>query len=133
MDKTFLEFILNLIILVPAISLLIVISLRLSKKSLDRFALDSYAQVVERITLNKDTNLYLIKLGSTGCVLVCSNNNTQLIKELDEYEMEEIMKIKKEKNNLITLKNISGLNLNNILNNKFTREKNNGYNKSDFK
>lgn len=133
MDKTFLEFIINLIVLVPVISLLIVISLRLSKKSLDNFTSSSYAQVIERISLSKDVNLYVIKLGVTGCVLVSSNNNTELIKELDENELEEIIRIKKQRNNSITLKNISGLNFNNILNNKFTREKNNGYNKSDFK
>lgn len=133
MDKTFLEFIINLIVLVPVIALLIVISLRLSKKSLDNFTSSSYAQVIERISLSKDINLYVIKLGATGCVIVSSSNNTQLIKELDENEIEKIMRIKKERNNSITLKNISGLNLNNILNNKFTREKNNGYNKSDFK
>lgn len=133
MDKTFLEFIINLIVLVPVISLLIVISLRLSKKSLDKFTLDAYAQVIERISLSKDINLYVIKLGETGCVLVSSNNNTQLIKELDKNEIEEIIRVKKERNNSITLKNIRGLNLNDILNNKFTREKNNGYTKSDFK
>ena len=133
MDKTFLEFIINLIVLVPVISLLIVISLRLSKKSLDKFTSDAYAQVIERISLSKDINLYVIKLGETGCVLVSSNNNTQLIKELDKNEIEEIIRVKKERNNSITLKNIRGLNLNDILNNKFTREKNNGYTKSDFK
>lgn len=123
MDKTFLEFIINLIVLVPVIALLIVISLRLSKKSLDKFTSDSYSQVIERINLSKDINIYVIKLGATGCVLVSSNNSTQLIKELDENEIEEIIRIKKEKSNSITLKNISGFNFNNILNNKFYKGK----------
>lgn len=133
MDKTFLEFIINLIVLVPVILLLIVISLRLSKKSLDKFTLGSYTQVIERFSLSKDINLYVIKMGTTGCVIVSSNNNTQVIKELDEDEIEKIMKMKKEKGNSIALKNINGLDLSNILNNKFTREKDNGYTKSDFK
>lgn len=123
MDKTFLEFIINLIILIPIILILIVISLRLSKKSLDKLTLGSYSQVIERLTLDKDINLYLVKIGRTGCVLVSSHNNIQVIKELDENEMEEIIKEKNDRNNFISLKNINKLNLSNVLSNKITREK----------
>lgn len=133
MDKTFLEFIINLIILVPVVLLLIIISLRLSKKSLDKLTLGSYAQVIERFSLSKDINLYVIKMGKTGCVIVSSNNNTQVIKELNENEIEEIIKMKSEKHNSIDLTKISGLDLSNVLNNKFIRKKYNGYTKSDFK
>lgn len=123
MDKTFLEFIINLIILIPIILILIVVSLRLSKKSLDKLTLGAYCHVVERLTLGKDVNLYLIKIGRRGCVLVSSHNNIQVIKELDENEMEEIIDGKNDRNNFISLKNINKLNLTNVLSNKFTREK----------
>ncbi|WP_195986929.1 flagellar biosynthetic protein FliO [Clostridium sp. D53t1_180928_C8] len=133
MDKTFLEFIINLIVLIPIILLLIVISLRLSKKSLDKLTLGSYVKVIERFNLTKDINLYVIKMGTTGCVLVSSNNNIQVIKELNENEVEEIINMKNNKSNSIALKGINELWVSNILNNNFTRKKDNGYTKSDFK
>ncbi len=54
MNNTFLEFIINLIVLVPVVVLLIFISLRLSKKSLIKIGSGSYVKVLEKINLSKD-------------------------------------------------------------------------------
>ena len=130
MENAFLEFIINLIVLVPIVILLIVISLKLSKGSLNKLSSGSYVKVLERLNLNKDTFICVIKTGKTGCVIVSSNNNTQVIKELDETEINEIVKMKKEKSESVYLKQ---LNFSKLLNNKLTREKDNGHIKSDFK
>ena len=86
--------------------------------------------MLERLNLNKDICIYVIKTGKVGCVIVSSNNNTQVIKELDENEINEIVKLKKEKNDSAYL---NQLNFSKLLNNKLTREKDNGHIKSDFK
>lgn len=123
MDKTLIDYIVNIIILVPVVLCLIVASLKLSKKGVDSFNMKAYAQVIERFSLNKDTTLYVLKLGVTGCVIISSAHNTEVIKELDEDEIEEIVRMKKEKQNLMNLSKISGFDVKSILNNKFIRDK----------
>ncbi len=120
MDKTFVEFIINLIVLVPVVIILIFISLKVSRGSLNKLVAGSYTNILETINLNKDTFLYVIKTGKTGSVIVVSNGNTQVIKELDENEINKIIKMKKEKNESI---NLSQLNFKEILNNKLKRER----------
>lgn len=132
MDKTIIEYLINVIILVPVVLCLIVVSLKLSKKGVDSFNMKAYAQVIERITLSKDTTLYVLKMGATGCVLISSAQNTQVIKELDENEIEEIIREKKEKQAVMNLSKIAGFDFKDILNNKFVREKENGHNKGNF-
>lgn len=123
MDKTLIEYLVNIIVLVPIVLCLVVATLKLSKKGVDSFNVKAYAQVIERFNLNKDTTLYVLKLGTTGCVLISSAHNTQVIKELDENEIEEVMKMKKEKQTVMNLSKISGFDMKGYLNNKFVREK----------
>lgn len=111
MDKTLIEYLINIILLVPVVLCLIVVSLKLSKKGVDSFSMKSYAQVIERFSLNKDTTLYVLKLGTTGCVLISSAHNTQVIKELDENELEEVIKMKKEKQSVMNLSKIPGFDM----------------------
>ena len=106
MNNTFLEFIINLIVLVPVVVLLIFISLRLSKKSLIKIGSGSYVKVLEKINLSKDICLYVIKSGNTGCIIVTSNNNTQVIKKLNEDEINEIIEMKNQHNDLSYLNNL---------------------------
>ena len=120
MNNTFLEFIINLIVLVPVVVLLIFISLRLSKKSLSKIGSGSYVKVLEKINLSKDICLYVIKSGNTGCIIVTSNNNTQVIKKLNEDEINEIIEMKNQHNDLSYLNN---LDFSNILNKKMLSDK----------
>lgn len=120
MNNTFLEFIINLIVLVPVVVLLIFISLRLSKKSLSKIGSGSYVKVLEKINLSKDICLYIIKFGNTGCIIVASNNNTQVIKELNEDEINEIIEMKNQHNDLSYLNN---LDFSKILNKKMLSDK----------
>ena len=120
MNNTFLEFIINLIVLVPVVVLLIFISLRLSKKSLIKIGSGSYVKVLEKINLSKDICLYVIKSGNTGCIRVTSNNNTQVIKKLNEDEINEIIEMKNQHNDLSYLNN---LDFSKILNKKMLSDK----------
>lgn len=120
MNNTFLEFIINLIVLVPVVVLLIFISLRLSKKSLSKIGSGSYVKVLEKINLSKDICLYVIKSGNTGCIIVTSNNNTQVIKKLNEDEINEIIEMKNQHNDLSYLNN---LDFSKILNKKMISDK----------
>ena len=120
MNNTFLEFIINLIVLVPVVVLLIFISLRLSKKSLSKIGSGSYVKVLEKINLSKDICLYVIKSGNTGCIIVTSNNNTQVIKKLNEDEINEIIEMKNQHNDLSYLNN---LDFSKILNKKMRSDK----------
>ena len=120
MNNTFLEFIINLIVLVPVVVLLIFISLRLSKKSLIKIGSGSYVKVLEKINLSKDICLYVIKSGNTGCIIVTSNNNKQLIKKLNEDEINEIIEMKNQHNDLNYLNN---LDFSKILNKKMLSDK----------
>lgn len=132
MDKTLIEYLINIILLVPVVLCLIVVSLKLSKKGVDSFSMKSYAQVIERFSLNKDTTLYVLKLGTTGCVLISSAHNTQVIKELDENELEEVIKMKKEKQSVMNLSKISGFDMKDFANKKFVRGKEDGHTKGNF-
>ena len=120
MNNTFLEFIINLIVWVPVVVLLIFISLRLSKKSLIKIGSGSYVKVLEKINLSKDICLYVIKSGNTGCIIVTSNNNTQVIKKLNEDEINEIIEMKNQHNDLSYLNN---LDFSKILNKKMLSDK----------
>ena len=125
MNNTFLEFIINLIVLVPVVVLLIFISLRLSKKSLSKIGSGSYVKVLEKINLSKDICLYVIKSGNTGCIIVTSNNNTQVIKKLNEDEIKEIIEMKNQHNDLSYLNNLdfSKILNKNILSDKVLKNK----------
>ena len=120
MNNTFLEFIINLIVLVPVVVLLIFISLRLSKKSLSKIGSGSYVKVLEKINLSKDICLYVIKSGNTGCIIVTSNNNTQVINKLNDDEINEIIEMKNQHNDLSYLNN---LDFSKILNKKMLSDK----------
>lgn len=127
MDRTLIEYLINLIILVPIVLCLIVISLKLSKKGIDSFSMGAYVQVIERVSLSKDTTLYVVKMGETGSVIVSSIHNTQIIKELNDTDMEEIIRIKKEKQNSRNLLKTSEVDMLKLLNTKFKRKKDDGY------
>lgn len=124
MDNTFVEYLLNIIIFIPIVLVLIVISLRLSKSSMNTISGGTYTQVLERFNLTKDISLYVIKVGTTGLVVIASAHNTQVVKELTEDEVEEIIKMKKKKYEAVDLSKIMGLDINKII-----RKKDNGYNK----
>lgn len=137
MDNTLIEYIINIIVIVPIIVCLIVISMKLSRKSIEELHIGGYSKVIEKINMTKDTALYVIRTGETGYVLVSSSNHTEIIKELSKEEIKEIIENKKDRKSLINLSKISEINLSKIseinfkkiLKNNFKGNRKNEYDK----
>ncbi|MDK2585846.1 flagellar biosynthetic protein FliO [Romboutsia sedimentorum] len=91
-----LQYIINLIVFVPFIIVLIVVSIKFSKINLSNMTMNKYTQIIERTNLNKDTEVFVLKIGDEGCVLVSSPSKIEKIKELNKYEILEIENNKKE-------------------------------------
>lgn len=118
MFKILTEYLFNIIIIIPIVILLAVISLKISKKTMDNINGSLYTQIIEKIALGKDTNLFVIRIGKRGSVLVVSPNNTEKIRDLDEEELNEIIKMKKD--------NGTKFDISTVLKNKKIGEKNYG-------
>lgn len=89
-----LQYIINLLIFVPLIIILIVVSLRLSKASMSTIAGKKYTKVLEVTNLKKDIDVFVLKIGDEGCVLVSSPSRVDKIKDLTKEEINSIEKIK---------------------------------------
>ena len=101
-----LQYLVNLSIFVPFIIILIVVSVRFSKASLEGIGIYKYTQIIERTNLNKDTDVFVLKIGDEGCVLVSSPSKLEKIKDLDKEEIKVIEEKRKE------IKKIKLVNLN---------------------
>lgn len=109
-----LKYIINLIVFVPFTIALIIITIRLSKLSINGLVKNRYVKVLEKTNLNKDTDVYVLKVGDEGCVIVSSSAKTDVIKELTNNQIEEIEKkqedIKKNSRNMgLKLKDLKDL------------------------
>lgn len=87
-----LKYIINLIVFVPFTIALIIITIRFSKINFNGIGINKYVKVLERTNLNKDTEIYVLKVGDEGCVIVSSPTKTDTIKELNKKQIEEIEK-----------------------------------------
>lgn len=110
-----LQYIINLIVFVPIIIVLIVASIKLSKANFSNIGNNKYTKVLERTNLSKDTNVFVLKIGDEGCVLVSSPSKVEKIKELSKEEIENIQDLKQESKVDISTLNLSKLNLSNSI------------------
>lgn len=106
-----LQYIINLIVFVPIIIVLIVASIKLSKANFSNIGNNKYTKVLERTNLSKDTNVFVLKIGDEGCVLVSSPSKVEKIKKLSKEEIENIQDLKQESKVDISTLNLSKLNL----------------------
>lgn len=126
-----LKYIINLIVFVPFTIALIIITIRLSKSSINGIAKNKYIKVLERTNLNKDTELYVLKVGDEGCVIVSSSTKTDTIKELTSHQIEEIER--KQEEVKINNRNNIDLKLKDIKKFRLKEIKNERNNTNDFK
>lgn len=84
------QYIINLIVFIPVTTILIVISIKLSKTNLSNLGGYKYVKVLEKTVLSKDTEVCVLKIGDEGCVLVSSPSKVENIKELSKEEIENI-------------------------------------------
>ncbi len=87
-----------------------------------------YINILERTNLNKDTDVFILKIGDEGCVLLSSPSNVEKIKELSKDEINNIEELRKEpKAKLVNLSNklnLHSLNLKEINLNKLKSKEN---------
>lgn len=126
-----LKYIINLIVFVPFTIALIIITIRLSKSSINGIAKNKYIKVLERTNLNKDTELYVLKVGDEGCVIVSSSTKTDTIKKLTSHQIEEIER--KQEEVKINNRNNINLKLKDIKKFRLKEIKNERNNTNDFK
>ena len=89
-----LQYIINLIVFIPITIILIVASIKLSKLNSDRIDKYKYVKVLERSSLNKDSSVFVLKIGDEGCVLASSPSKIETIKQLSKDEVIEIENMK---------------------------------------
>ncbi len=89
-----LQYIINLIVFIPITIILIVASIKLSKLNSDRIDKYKYVKVLERASLNKDSSVFVLKIGDEGCVLASSPSKIETIKQLSKDEVIEIENMK---------------------------------------
>lgn len=106
-----LQYIINLIVFVPITIVLIVASIKLSKANFPNIGNNKYTKVLERTNLSKDTDVFVLKIGDEGCVLVSSPSKVEKIKELSKEDIKNIEDLKQESKVDISNLDISKLNL----------------------
>lgn len=117
-----LQYLINLSIFVPIIIILIVVSIRISKTNLERIGIYKYVHVIEKTSLSKDTDVFVLKIGDEGCVIMSSPSSIEKIKDLsieevnnidqkkEEIKKANVLKFNLDKNNMKKL-NLNKLNL----------------------
>ena len=123
-----LQYIINLIVFIPITIILIVASIKLSKLNSDRIDKYKYVKVLERASLNKDSSVFVLKIGDEGCVLASSPSKIETIKQLSKDEVIEIENMKPDFGLNITDIDIEKFNL---FKTKYTGQK--GINSLTFK
>lgn len=116
-----LQYIINLIVFVPIIIVLIVASIKLSKANFSNIGNNKYTKVLERTNLSKDTDVFVLKIGDEGCVLVSSPSKVEKIKELSKEEIENIQDLKQESKVDISTLNPNKLNKLNLKGKRYGR------------
>lgn len=95
-----LQYILNTIIAVPIVMILIVLSMRLAKTNMSFIENSKYTKVLEKTTLNKDTEIFVLKMGDEGLILASSPSKLETIKNLTKEEVISIEEHIKQSNSI---------------------------------
>ena len=90
----FLFMFIKLIFALVVVIFLMMLSLRLSNKSIDKINGKRYMNVVDKVQLGKDSFIAIVKIGDKGLIMSVSQNKTEV---LEEITLEEVLKIEKEK------------------------------------
>lgn len=100
-----LRYLVNLSVFIILMIGVILIAYKVNGISIQNVGLDRYAKILEKVAINKDTYLVVLKTGNDGCVLLVSNNNIERIKDLTIDEVKDIEE-RKQKNNVLNSEKI---------------------------
>lgn len=92
----FVQYVLNLVFVIPIILLLFFITVKLGKTSLAKIGAHNHVTVLEKVNLSKDSSVFVLKLGNEGCVGVLSSTGFEVVQKLNSEEIAEIEDKKKQ-------------------------------------
>ena len=87
----FLQYILNLVLVVPIVIILFFIAVKLGKTSLSKVGIHNHISILEKVNLSKDSSMFVLKMGEKeGCVGILTPSGFQIIQNLDSDGIKEI-------------------------------------------
>lgn len=87
----FVQYILNLVLVVPIVIILFFIAVKLGKTSLSKVGIHNHISILEKVNLSKDSSMFVLKMGEKeGCVGVLTPSGFQIIQNLDSDGIKEI-------------------------------------------
>ena len=87
----FVQYILNLVLVVPIVIILFFIAVKLGKTSLSKVGIHNHISILEKVNLSKDSSMFVLKMGEKeGCVGILTSSGFQIIQNLDSDGIKEI-------------------------------------------
>lgn len=87
----FIEYLLNLVLVIPIVVLLFFITMKLGKTSFSKMGMYNHVSILEKINLSKDSSIFVLKMGDEeGCVGVLTQSGFQVIQKLDSEGIKEV-------------------------------------------
>lgn len=71
---------------------LIILTLKYGGGKLQLLSNKKYLKILERISLSKDNNILVVKMGNKGYVVSSSSNNIEILKEVSEEDLKNLEK-----------------------------------------
>lgn len=92
----FVKYILNLVLVVPIVLLLFFITIKCSKTGFSKIGIYNHVTILEKVSVNKDSSILVLKVGKEGQVGILSSTGFQSIQHLNENEIKELEDKKNE-------------------------------------
>lgn len=117
----FIQYLLNLVLVVPIVIILFFVAIKLGKTSLSKVGIHNHISILEKVNLSKDSSIFVLKMGEKeGCVGILTSSGFQIIQNLDSKGIEEI---ENKKNQFLNQEKALGLKAK-VLNKKNNNEEN---------
>ena len=82
--------ILKLILTLAIVFGLMILTLRYSKKGINKINAQKYVKIIYRVQIAKDIYVVILKIGDEGQVVLMSSANSEVLKKLTSEELKEI-------------------------------------------
>lgn len=82
--------ILKLILTLAIVFCLMILTLRYSKKGINKINAQKYVKIIDRVQIAKDIYVVILKIGDEGQVVLMSSANSEVLKKLTSEELKEI-------------------------------------------
>lgn len=87
MDKQTLELFFKIIIALPLILTMIFLVVKYGGSKMQNIQNGRFIKIIERVPLNKESNILVVKIGNDGYVMSSSNSKTEIILKLNEEQL----------------------------------------------